>query len=92
MLCWPYFADQLLVAKFVVEEWKVGLQFQSNKEGVGCLVEKGEVERVITALMVGNEGKVLRKNIKHLKEVGCQRLLPGGTSHNNIHTLIESLM
>ncbi|MCO5593527.1 hypothetical protein L7F22_047541 [Adiantum nelumboides] len=87
MLCWPYFADQSIDAKYVVEEWKIGLGFESSKD----LVERGEVERVVKAVMEGSEGSILRENVLRLKEVGCQSLLSGGSSYRNMEILIQSL-
>ncbi|KAI5082075.1 hypothetical protein GOP47_0001818 [Adiantum capillus-veneris] len=66
MLCWPYFSDQTLDAKYVVEEWKIGLQLNEASNG---LVERGEIEKVMKALMEGNEGRTLRENVSRLKEM-----------------------
>eukprot|EP00250_Pteridium_aquilinum_P018406 c24073_g2_i1 orf=182-1669(-) len=90
MLCWPYFADQFIDAKYVVEEWKIGLRFTSNKED-GCFVERGEIERAIHALMQDEYGDTLRKNVLRLKEASHQSQLEGGTSYKDIKALIESL-
>ncbi|MCO5600478.1 hypothetical protein L7F22_054591 [Adiantum nelumboides] len=66
MLCWPYFADQPLNARCVVDEWKVGLSMECSKED-GCLIRREEIEKVIRALMEGLEGKHVRENMKKLK-------------------------
>ncbi|MCO5560668.1 hypothetical protein L7F22_014285 [Adiantum nelumboides] len=89
LLCWPYLGDQFFIAKYVVEEWKIGLRFK--KDDTRGLVVKDEIERVITMLMQGEEGKVIRETSSHLKIACCKASLPGGESHNNMHNLLISL-
>lgn len=89
MLCFPYFADQFIDAKFITQEWKVGLGFKICKES--GIVERDEVERVIKTLMVEKEGELLRRNANYFKEVSHQNLLLGGTSSKNIQALVHSL-
>ncbi|KAI5074777.1 hypothetical protein GOP47_0010738 [Adiantum capillus-veneris] len=89
MLCWPYFADQHLDAKFIVEEWRAGLRFNMNNErGV---IERSEIERVIKKVMEGEDGKILRENARKLKEASTRALSPQGTSYMNIQALLNSL-
>lgn len=90
MLCWPYFGDQWLDAKFVAEEWKVGLRFQAEDEGGVQLVRGSEVEKVVRAAMEGEERKTLRKNASKLKEAAHRSLQPGGSSHSNIQALVQA--
>eukprot|EP00250_Pteridium_aquilinum_P026878 c3375_g1_i1 orf=79-1530(-) len=89
MLCFPLFSDQFMDAKYIVEEWKVGLGFEVCKES--GLVERNEVERVIQALMEGEKGKLLDKNVKHFKEASNKTLMPEGASSKNIKALVQSL-
>ncbi|MCO5592311.1 hypothetical protein L7F22_046311 [Adiantum nelumboides] len=90
MLCWPYFADQPLNARCVVDEWKVGLSMECSKED-GCLIKRDEIEKVIRALMEGLEGKHVRENMKKLKERSDQCFLENGSSYKKLKALIEGL-
>ncbi|MCO5602212.1 hypothetical protein L7F22_056340 [Adiantum nelumboides] len=90
MLCWPYFADQPLNAYCVVDEWKVGLLMECNKED-GCLIKRDEIEKVIRALMEGLEGKHVRENMKKLKERSDQCFLENGSSYKKLKALLEGL-
>ena len=47
-LNWPYFADQMMNRKWMVDEWKVGKSFKASKDG---MVTKEEVERLVRLLM-----------------------------------------
>ncbi|KAI5059000.1 hypothetical protein GOP47_0025319 [Adiantum capillus-veneris] len=89
MLCWPYFADQPLNARFIVDEWKVGLRVKRSKEDTG-LIERGDIEKVIRALMEGPKGKLVRENATKLKERCGQRSLENGSSHRKLKALMES--
>ncbi|MCO5559421.1 hypothetical protein L7F22_013021 [Adiantum nelumboides] len=89
LLCWPYFADQYLDAKFIVEQWKIGLRFNKNNER--GLIERGEITRVIKAVMEGEEGKILQENARKLKEASYQALSPQGTSYKSVQALLRSL-
>ncbi|KAI5076667.1 hypothetical protein GOP47_0008732 [Adiantum capillus-veneris] len=90
LLCWPYLGDQFFIAKYAVEEWKIGLRFKKDdKRG---LVVQDEIERVIKMLMQGEEGKIIRENVAHLKKACSKTILPGGESYKSIHTLLLSLL
>ncbi|KAI5059776.1 hypothetical protein GOP47_0026095 [Adiantum capillus-veneris] len=89
MLCWPYFSDQYFNAKFVEEEWRIGLRFNMTNE---CkMIERFEIERVIKVIMEGHEGKVLRQNAQKFKEASNNAILPEGSSCKNIQALLDSL-
>ncbi|KAH7279269.1 hypothetical protein KP509_37G012900 [Ceratopteris richardii] len=91
MLCWPYFSDQLLNARCIVDEWKVGLDFHSGKKN-GHGLQSEEVQRGIQRLMDGDEGKTLRENVQKLKEKSCRSLQRDGSSYVKLKALVESLV
>ncbi|KAI5068604.1 hypothetical protein GOP47_0016949 [Adiantum capillus-veneris] len=89
MICFPYFADQFMDAKLIVQEWKVGLRLRKSKES--GLVDREEVERAIRALMDEKEGQILHKNALVLKQVCDQNYLSGGYAFKNLQALVQSL-
>nr|UYO37369.1 glycosyltransferase [Odontosoria chusana] len=92
MLCWPYFADQPLNARLIVDVWQVGLSImQGCSRGKHSLIERGEIERVIRALMEGEEGNVVRDNAKKLMGKSSQCLQKNGSSHIKLKALVASL-
>ncbi|MCO5567462.1 hypothetical protein L7F22_021153 [Adiantum nelumboides] len=90
MLCWPYFADQPFNARCIVEEWKLGLEFEASEQSPS-FVRRDEVERAIESLMKGMAGQVVKKNIDALKEACHKCLLHNGSSYKNLITVIGSL-
>ncbi|KAI5077676.1 hypothetical protein GOP47_0007500 [Adiantum capillus-veneris] len=89
MLCFPYFADQFLNAKFIIEEWKVGLGFEESKES--GLIAKEEIQRVIQRLFETEEGEHLHSNAKAFRDACVQSYLPKGEAFNNIQSIVNSL-
>ncbi|KAH7293261.1 hypothetical protein KP509_28G018300 [Ceratopteris richardii] len=105
MLCWPYFADQFLDAKHVIDVLEVALRFQAciaenddyngndaQKQHCKLLVKRNEVEKVIRALMEGEIGEVLHQRAKTLKEACRLSCLEGGNGRLEIQSLIQSLV
>ncbi|KAH7279270.1 hypothetical protein KP509_37G013000 [Ceratopteris richardii] len=91
MLCWPYFGDQLLNARCIVDEWKVGLAFHAEKKDSSVELKSGEIERAIRSLMEGNEGRTVRENAQKLKEKSSRSFHPDGSSHMKLRSLLERL-
>lgn len=91
MLCWPHTADQFFNAKYIVEEWKVGLRFLAADLQEKGVVGRDEVQRVVTALVEGQEGAVIRQNAARLRQAARKCLQEGGSSYNSIHALVSSL-
>ncbi|KAH7279271.1 hypothetical protein KP509_37G013100 [Ceratopteris richardii] len=90
MLCWPYFSDQLLNARYIVDEWKVGFELDTKKEE-GSGLKSQEIETAIWAFMEGEEGKIVRKNAQKLKEKASCCLLENGPSYMKLKALVDSL-
>ncbi|KAH7436330.1 hypothetical protein KP509_05G014400 [Ceratopteris richardii] len=90
ILCWPYFADQHMNARFIVDEWRMGLQFKHTGEG-GYLVESYEIETAIRSLMEGKEGSILRKNAHALKQKSSQCFESSGSSLLKLDALIKDM-
>jgi UDP:flavonoid glycosyltransferase YjiC (YdhE family) len=54
MLVQPCFADQIVNARYVTHEWGVGLE-------VGEVLERESVAKVVTRVMVGEDGPLMRE-------------------------------
>eukprot|EP00249_Psilotum_nudum_P022248 c28435_g1_i1 orf=1992-3461(+) len=89
MLGWPYFADQMLNRKWVVDEWKVGMQFEPGEDGV---VSRDEVERLVRLIMDGEEGKEMRESVGKLRDAAKQAVRKGGSSFMNLQILIQRVL
>lgn len=91
MIAWPLYAEQRMNAAFLTEELRVAA-VPVGCEG-GGVVGREEIERVIRLVMEGEDGKVMRRRVKELRESGVQALETGGGSferifvRKNIHQL-----
>jgi hypothetical protein len=85
MICMPSFADQKINAKYASDVWKVGLQLENK-------LERGEIEKVIRKLMVGDEANEIRENVKNLKEKANFCLKEGGSSYCFLDSLVSEIL
>ncbi|KAK2442021.1 UDP-Glycosyltransferase superfamily protein [Trifolium repens] len=85
MICMPSFADQKINAKYASDVWKVGLQLENK-------LERGEIEKVIRKLMVGDEAYEIRENVKNLKEKANVCLKEGGSSYCFLDSLVSEIL
>ncbi|XP_056164642.1 7-deoxyloganetin glucosyltransferase-like isoform X2 [Syzygium oleosum] len=62
MLCWPCFGDQQTNCKYICDDWRVGLEMDSN-------VKRDEVERLVRESMEGEVGKKMRSKAVEWKKM-----------------------
>ena len=60
MICKPCFGDQRVNARYVTLVWRVGFELEG--------LERGEIERVVGALVLESEGNEMRNRAKEFKE------------------------
>jgi len=65
MLVFPQWADQYTHRMLVVNQWKIGLQLETSRDD--GLIERTEIARAIGALLVSQEGEVMRRNSRELR-------------------------
>lgn len=80
MMCTPFFADQMLNARYVTHVWKIGLAVE-----IGWKKEK--IEQVINKVMEEKEGEDIRKRALQFKDLARICLRPGGSSHESLNKL-----
>ncbi|XP_024635465.1 UDP-glycosyltransferase 76F1 isoform X2 [Medicago truncatula] len=85
MICMPSFGDQKINAKYASDVWKVGVQLEGK-------LERGEIEKVIRKLMVGDEGNEIRENVMNLKEKANVCLKEGGSSYSFLDSLVSEIL
>ncbi|XP_030471332.1 UDP-glycosyltransferase 76B1-like [Syzygium oleosum] len=84
MMCMPFFGDQRVNARYVCNEWRVGLHLEYK-------VERREIEDAIKRLMVSDEGEEMREKMKALKRKVDECLKDGGSSYRSLQKLTEYL-
>ncbi|KAL3689234.1 hypothetical protein R1sor_015543 [Riccia sorocarpa] len=90
LLAWPSFVDQMMNARYAVEEIQVGLQITKDQLGEE-LVDRKEVERKTRSLFHSEEGKAARKNARQIRELALQTVAENGSSYMNVQALIARI-
>ncbi|KEH17949.1 UDP-glucosyltransferase family protein [Medicago truncatula] len=85
MLCWPFFADQPTNCRFICNEWKIGMEIDTN-------VKREGLEKLINELMVGENGKKMRQKAMELKKKAEENTRPGGCSYMNLDKVIKEVL
>eukprot|EP00249_Psilotum_nudum_P016484 c25847_g1_i2 orf=107-1594(+) len=88
MICWPQIAEQRLNCRLLVDEWKIGMEFQSSKIDT---IDKREVEKVVRALMQGEDGGMMRRRAAQFKDAARRAVQKGGSSHRYLEAFMETI-
>ncbi|XP_057789008.1 7-deoxyloganetic acid glucosyl transferase-like [Salvia miltiorrhiza] len=81
MVCWPYFADQMINSRFVSEIWKVGLDIKDS-----C--DRLTVEKAVRELMEVRKDEFL-KRAENVSKLVKKAVSKGGSSYTNLDGLIQ---
>ncbi|KAL1205223.1 UDP-glycosyltransferase 87A1 [Cardamine amara subsp. amara] len=92
MLTFPLFWDQILNAKMIVEDWKVGMRIESKKKEL--LIRREEIKELVERFMDGesDEGKEMRRMICDLSEICRAAIEENGSSDANLDAFIKDIM
>lgn len=83
MIAWPLYAEQRMNAVLLVDDLKVAFRAKLNEK---CLVECQYIAKYAKELIEGEDGKILRNRIKHLKDAASlamalsKQAVPAGSS------------
>ncbi|KAJ4834763.1 hypothetical protein Tsubulata_020002 [Turnera subulata] len=83
MICRPFFGDQRLNGRMVQDVWQVGL-----KLGPGAFTKDGIIES-LDQILYQEKGKILRHNVRALKQLSDIAIGPNGSSTINFMALSE---
>ncbi|XP_012065101.1 UDP-glycosyltransferase 86A2 isoform X2 [Jatropha curcas] len=86
LLCFPLYTDQFTNRKFVVDDWKIGINLSSKK-----VITKDEVSENINRLMCGESKDEFRNRIKEVKKTLENAVSPTGSSEKNMVQFIKDL-
>lgn len=82
LVTWPLYAEQKMNAVLVGDEGlKVGLRVKTDEQGI---VRREEICEYVKVLMGGDEGKLMRKRMKELKEAAKLALSHEGSSTKSL--------
>ncbi|XP_010491132.1 PREDICTED: UDP-glycosyltransferase 76C1-like [Camelina sativa] len=85
MICLPFVWDQMLNARCISEVWRIGIHLEGR-------IEKREIERAVTRLMVESEGDEIRGRIKVLRDEVRRSVKHGGSSSRSLDELVDRIL
>ncbi|GLJ31864.1 hypothetical protein SUGI_0641160 [Cryptomeria japonica] len=89
MIAWPFFAEQNLNVKMVVDVLRIGLPIPlCDHEG---LVRWEGIKNAALELMHGEEGQAARGRVLELAEAAKKAVGIGGSSHKSLVSLVEQI-
>ncbi|KAI3893510.1 hypothetical protein MKX03_022838 [Papaver bracteatum] len=87
----PQWTDQPTNAKFVADEWKVGVRVKVNDEEKGIWTRE-DLEAAIREVMEGDRGKEMKRNSSKWRQLAQQAVGIGGSSDRNFDEFVASLI
>lgn len=84
MICWPYFADQQIISRYVGEVWKLGMDMKD-------VCDRKIVERMVNDLMVEIRDEFVRSTAE-MARLAKKSVNEGGSSYCNLDVLIEDII
>ncbi|KAK2972529.1 hypothetical protein RJ640_006595 [Escallonia rubra] len=80
MICWPFFAEQQTNCWYCCTQWGIGLEIDND-------AKRDEVESLVTKLMVGENGKEMKK-----KAMDWKRSAEEAPSFVNLENMINQVL
>ncbi|KAL0559733.1 hypothetical protein IC582_000100 [Cucumis melo] len=91
VVAFPQWGDQVTNAKFLVEEYGVGVSLSRGVE-VNELVTRDEIERCLSDVMTGGSGEnVFRQNALKWKKAAAAAVADGGSSTRNFQDFVDKI-
>ncbi|KAA8528256.1 hypothetical protein F0562_035493 [Nyssa sinensis] len=81
LIAWPLYAEQKMNAVLLTDGLKVGLRVKANENGI---VGREAIAKYVKELIGGEEGKLLRKRMKDLKDAAVIALGEDGSSTKSL--------
>nr|AGX93071.1 7-deoxyloganetic acid UDP-glucosyltransferase-like protein [Vinca minor] len=81
MICWPYFADQMINSRFVSEIWKIGLDMKDS-----C--DREIIVKMVRELMEVKKDEFMER-ADEMAKLARKAVSEGGSSYSNLDALVE---
>ncbi|KAM7479165.1 hypothetical protein LguiA_027378 [Lonicera macranthoides] len=81
MICWPYFADQMINSRFVGEVWKLGLDIKDSCDRI-------TIEKMVRELMEVRKDEYLEM-AGQMAALAKKTVSEGGSSYCNLDLMVE---
>ncbi|TXG50642.1 hypothetical protein EZV62_023166 [Acer yangbiense] len=86
LIAWPLYAEQKMNAVLLTDDLKVALRVQVDENG---LVGRDDIAKYARGLIEGEEGKLLKNNMKKLKDSAAIVLSQDGSSTKSLAEVAE---
>ncbi|KAG8386776.1 hypothetical protein BUALT_Bualt03G0184100 [Buddleja alternifolia] len=83
MICWPFFAEQQTNCWYCCTKWGIGMEIESD-------VKRGEVESLVSKLMIEDKGQEMRKRALEWKRLAQDSAT--GSSYENLEMVINQVL
>ncbi|KAH7533292.1 hypothetical protein FEM48_Zijuj04G0115300 [Ziziphus jujuba var. spinosa] len=90
VVAFPQWGDQVTNAKFLVEEFKIGVRI-CRGEAEKRLISRVEVERCLMEAMVGCKAEEMKRKALKWKVAAEKAVEEGGSSYRNIQVFVDHL-
>lgn len=90
VVAFPHWGDQVTDAKYLVDEWKVGIRM-SRGEAEHRVIGRVEVEECLREATDSVKATEMKKNALKLKKAAEEAVALGGTSDRNIQEFVEEV-
>ncbi|KAI3948028.1 hypothetical protein MKW92_022806, partial [Papaver armeniacum] len=87
----PQWTDQTTNAKFIEDEWRVGVRVKVNDNEKGIWTRK-DLEASIREVMEGARGKEMKRNLSKWRQLAQQVVGIGGSSDQNLDEFVAKLI
>ncbi|KAH9734257.1 UDP-glycosyltransferase 72B1 [Citrus sinensis] len=84
IIAWPLYSEQKMNAVLLTDDLKVSFRVKVNENG---LVGREDIANYAKGLIQGEEGKLLRKKMRALKDAAANALSPDGSSTKSLAQL-----
>ncbi|ESR41902.1 UDP-glycosyltransferase 72B1 [Citrus sinensis] len=81
IIAWPLYSEQKMNAVLLTDDLKVSFRVKVNENG---LVGREDIANYAKGLIQGEEGKLLRKKMRALKDAAANALSPDGSSTKSL--------
>ncbi|CAN4118284.1 unnamed protein product [Withania somnifera] len=81
LICRPIQADQQVNERYLTQIYKVGLELE--------VIERTVIEKTVRKLILGEEGKDLKKRVVDMKQSIVAGMQTDGSSHKNLNDLVD---
>lgn len=85
MICWPFFADQLINCRYACQEWGIGMEIDTN-------VKRNEVEKIVRELIEGDKGREMERKATDWKLKAEEATGLDGSSYLNFNRLVKEVI